>query len=271
MAERKHQLHTLRSRDGLRLFYRHYAHESAGTPVLCLPGLTRNSRDFAALAQLLAADRQVICPDLRGRGESEFDPNWRNYHPARYCEDAWDLLDNAGIESAVVIGTSLGGIMAMLMNHQRPTRIRGVVMNDIGPEMNPEGIARVVAGAGLLEAADTLEQAVEQARRYYELAFPDWSDEQWRSYTEITYCETEDGRYDLNFDRNIGHAAREGVSGLQDDPWELFASLADTPTLVVHGAISDILTTEIIDKMLAQKTDLDVVTVGQSRSCTVAG
>ena len=250
------------SDDGLRLYYRDYAHDSGSVPVLCLPGLTRNSRDFAGLVDVLAAERRVLCPDLRGRGRSDIDPDWKNYNPYRYCDDTWRLLDLAGVDEAVVVGTSLGGLMAMLMNHRRPDRIRAVVMNDIGPEMNPEGIARVVAGAGLLDAADTLEQAIEQARRYYELAFPDWSDEQWRSYTEITYCETPDGSYDLNFDRNIGHAARAGVSGLNDDPWELFASLVDTPTLVVHGEISDILTVEIIDKMRARKPDLDVATVG---------
>jgi pimeloyl-ACP methyl ester carboxylesterase len=226
-----------------------------------LPGLTRNSLDFALLAQLLADDRRVICPDLRGRGASEYDPNWRNYNPARYCKDVWDLLDASDIESVVVIGTSLGGIMAMMMGHQQPTRVRAVVMNDIGPEMNPAGIARVVAGAGRLDTVDTFAQAVTQVKSIYEIAFPDWNDEQWNYYTEITYCETETGRYDLNFDRNIGRAAREGVSGLAEDPWTLYDSLGDTPALVVHGAISDILTTEIIDKMRARKPDLEVATV----------
>ena len=198
------------SEDGLRLYYRDYAHGSGAVPVVCLPGLTRNSRDFAGLVNILAADRRVVCPDLRGRGRSEVDPDWKNYNPYRYCEDTWRLLDLAGVDEAVIIGTSLGGIMGMLMKHRRPDRVRAVVLNDIGPEMNPEGIARVVAGAGLLDAAETLDQAIEQAKRYYELAFPDWSHEQWRTYTEITYCETPEGGYDLNFDRNIGHAAREG-------------------------------------------------------------
>ena len=261
MADREHRHEYFRSRDGLSLFYRDYRHESADLPVLCLPGLTRNSLDFALLAQLLADDRRVICPDLRGRGASEYDPNWRNYNPARYCKDVWDLLDASDIESVVVIGTSLGGIMAMMMGHQQPTRVRAVVMNDIGPEMNPAGIARVVAGAGRLDTVDTFAQAVTQVKSIYEIAFPDWNDEQWNYYTEITYCETETGRYDLNFDRNIGRAAREGVSGLAEDPWTLYDSLGDTPALVVHGAISDILTTEIIDKMRARKPDLEVATV----------
>lgn len=261
MTEREHRHGYHRSRDGLKLYYRDYAHESTNTPVLCLPGLTRNSGDFAALAQLLAGDRRVICPDLRGRGASAFDPNWRNYHPARYCEDIWELLDASALDSVVVVGTSLGGIIAMMMGHQQPTRVRAVVMNDIGPEMNPAGIARVVAGAGLLDAVDTFAEAVEQVKRNYEIAFPDWNEEQWSYYTEITYCETESGRYDLNFDRNIGHAAREGVSGLAEDPWTLFDSLDSMPALVVHGALSDILTTEIIDKMRARKPDLEVATV----------
>ena len=250
------------SDDGLRLYYRDYASDADAIPVLCLPGLTRNSRDFAGLVSTVSTGRRVLCADLRGRGRSEHDPDWKNYNPYQYCDDTWRLLDTADVEQVVIVGTSLGGLMAMMMNHGQPSRVRAVVMNDIGPEMNPAGIERVVAGAGLLEAAHTFDQAIEQVKRNYELAFPDWDDAQWHRYTEITYCETPAGGYDLNYDRKIGHAARQGASGLTDDPWDLFASLADTPTLVVHGEISDILTVEIIDRMRARKPDLGVATVG---------
>ena len=180
---------------------------------------------------------------------------------SKTADDVWQLLDELAIDQVAIIGTSLGGWMAMLLKYEQPQRIAAAVMNDIGPETNAEGIARVTAGAGQLDAVDTIEQAVAQTKSFYEIAFPDWSDAQWREYTEITYCQTPDGRYDLNFDRNIGHAAREGASGLRADPWVLFDSLADTPTLVIHGAISDILTAEIIAKMQAHKPDLRVATV----------
>jgi pimeloyl-ACP methyl ester carboxylesterase len=112
--------------DGIRLYCRDYPNPSARPPVLCLPGLTRNSRDFSMLAGRLSATRRVICPDLRGRGNSEYDPDWRNYHPGRYSEDLWQLLDELDVAETVVIGTSLGGWMAMLLNPAARThRCRG--------------------------------------------------------------------------------------------------------------------------------------------------
>ena len=248
--------------DGLRLYCRDYASPTARPPVLCLPGLTRNSRDFSALAARLSDTRRVICPDLRGRGRSDHDPDWRNYHPGQYAEDLWQLLDALDVSETVVIGTSLGGWMAMLLNHQRPGRIVAAVLNDIGPEADPTGIARVTASAGRLDVVDTLEQAVEQAKSMYTIAFPDWNDAQWRFYAESTYRRLDDGRFDLNFDRNIGHAARERISGLEIDPWAMFDDLAGVPTLLVHGVLSDILTEPIISKMRQRKPDLQVVPVG---------
>jgi pimeloyl-ACP methyl ester carboxylesterase len=253
--------HEVETADGLRLYYRDYPNVSSLPPVLCLPGLTRNSRDFAPLATHISETRRVICPDLRGRGKSQYDPEWRNYHPGKYAEDLWLLLDALQLGEVVVVGTSLGGWLAMLLNHQRPGRVAGTVMNDIGPETDPTGIARVVATAGLLDIVNSLDEAIEQAKSVYSIAFPDWSDVQWRAYTESTYRQLDDGRLDLNFDRNIGHAAREGVSGLDVDPWRLFEDLARVPTLLIHGVLSDILTGPIIEKMRQQKPDLQVVPV----------
>jgi pimeloyl-ACP methyl ester carboxylesterase len=249
--------------DGLRLYYRDYPNASARSPVLCLPGLTRNSRDFEPLASVISRTRRVISPDLRGRGNSQYDPQWRNYHPGQYAADLWQLLDALHVDEVVVIGTSLGGWMAMLLNHQRRGRVSAAVVNDIGPEADPNGIARVVATAGLLDVVGSITEAIEQAKSVYSIAFPDWNEEQWRFYTESTYRMLDDGRFDLNFDRNIGHAAREGVSGLDVDPWTMFDDLADVPTLLIHGALSDILTEPIIEKMRRRKPDLHVARVGE--------
>ena len=253
--------HYAEAPDGLRLYYRDYPSASALAPVLCLPGLTRNSRDFEPLAARIATTRRVIAPDLRGRGKSQYDPEWRNYHPGQYAADIWALLDQLRLQEVVVIGTSLGGWMAMLLNHQRPGRIVGTVMNDIGPEADPNGIARVVAMAGRLDAVGSLAEAIEQAKSVYAIAFPDWDERQWQFYTETTYRRLEDGSFDLNFDRNIGHAAREGVSGLEVDPWAMFEDLASVPTLLIHGVLSDILTGPIIEKMCQRKPDLQVARV----------
>lgn len=247
--------------DGVRLYCRDYPNPSSLPPVLCLPGLTRNSRDFSSLAARVSETRRVICPDLRGRGRSGYGADWRNYHPGQYAADLWQLLDAMEIEEAVVIGTSLGGWMAMLLNHQQPGRIAAAVMNDIGPEADPDGIARVTATAGRLDVVDTLAEAIEQAKSVYSIAFPDWDDEQWLFYTETTYRQLDDGRFDLNFDRNIGHAAREGVSGLDIDPWAMYDDLADVPTLLIHGVLSDILTEPIIARMRDRKPDLTIARV----------
>ena len=247
--------------DGLRLYYRDYPNVSPRSPVICLPGLTRNSRDFAPLATRISTTRRVICPDLRGRGKSQYDPEWRNYHPGQYAADLWQLLDTLQLDEVVIIGTSLGGWMAMLLNHQQPGRIAGAVMNDIGPEADPDGIARVVATAVRLDVVGSLAEAIEQAKSVYSIVFPDWSEDQWQAYTETTYRQLDDGRFDLNFDRNIGHAAREGVSGLEIDPWKMFGDLANVPTLLIHGVMSDILTEPIIDRMRQHKPDLKIAPV----------
>jgi pimeloyl-ACP methyl ester carboxylesterase len=134
-------------------------------------------------------------------------------------------------------------------------------MNDIGPEADPGGIARVTSTAGRLEVVSNLVDAIEQAKSVYSIAYPDWNDQQWQFYTESIYRQMDDGRFDLNFDRNIGHAAREGVSGLDVDPWAIFDDLAAVPTLLVHGVLSDILTEPIIEKMCKRKPDLRVVPV----------
>jgi pimeloyl-ACP methyl ester carboxylesterase len=145
-----------RSRDGLQLYYRDYAGDAGKVPVLCLHGLTRNSRDFAALAAHIAPTRRVIVPDHRGRGRSQYDPHWLNYHPGTYVDDMWTLLQELSIERVIVVGTSLGGLMATLMAAMRPQMLAGVVLNDIGPEIDPTGAARIQSYAGRRCATGTM-------------------------------------------------------------------------------------------------------------------
>ncbi len=132
------------SGDGLRLFYRAYGPaDSAALPVLCLPGLTRHSGDFAGLAtRLAAAGRRVVCPDLRGRGRSEYARDWRTYDPAYYLDDIRALLALEQIGRAVIVGTSMGGLLAMAMGVAMPSVLAGIVINDVGPDIrNPTGRA----------------------------------------------------------------------------------------------------------------------------------
>ena len=136
--------HYYSSADGLRLYYKDYETEAAGKlPVLCLPGLTRNSRDFEHVALRLQRDRRVLCADLRGRGRSQHDPNWQNYHPGAYVADILLLLADAGVPRCVLLGTSLGGILSMMISATYPALVGGVILNDVGPEVAPEGLARI--------------------------------------------------------------------------------------------------------------------------------
>lgn len=251
---------TYRSSDGLDLFYRDYGdHASPGVPVICIPGLTRNSRDFDALAQRLSADRRVICPDLRGRGYSARDPNYVNYAPGTYVRDVLTLLDHLGIDRVVSIGTSLGGIITMVIAGARPGLLAGAVLNDIGPVVGP-GIARIQSYTGKAEPVATWDEAVAQAKLVYGPALPDLTDAEWLAFARRGYREDEDGVPRLDYDPRIGDAIREAPAPA-GDPWPLFLRLKDTPTVAIRGALSDILEQEPFEDMGRRKPDTVLVTV----------
>lgn len=262
------------STDGLRLFYRDTgppAHSIDGSaasapgerspPVLCLPGLTRNSDDFEDFAALITPSHRLIAVDLRGRGRSQYDPDRRNYHPGRYVEDIWTLLDHLELPRVDVVGTSLGGLMAMLMAHQRAERLGRVVINDVGPELDPAGLARIAAGAAQLPAVADWRHATQAVREATGVSFPDWPASRWEAFARRMYAPATDGSLKPRLDAAVGTAMREGLSGLREDPWRLFQALAPLPVLVVHGEQSDLLTLPILEKMRRARTDLQTVTV----------
>lgn len=256
--------HFFKSNDGLQLYYREFGGDNSGTPVICLPGLTRNSRDFEDLAEYLSNDiddrRRVITPDLRGRGFSSHDPEWRNYHPGTYVQDTWTLLDTLDLDKIIVIGTSLGGLCAMAMSAQKPDRIAGVVMNDIGPEINPVGLTRIQEYTGRVPPVRTWNEAADQTRQIYGEWLPGLSDDDWHKMARRAYRENAEGIPELDIDSNIGEAVRK-VGPQKGDPWALFDSLKTTPVLLLRGLLSDILSEDIVDKMSARKPDLEVVRV----------
>lgn len=248
------------SHDGLRLFYRDWSPEQSGCPVLCLPGLTRNSRDFDELARRLSPKYRVLTPDLRGRGFSDRDPNWRNYHPGTYVQDTLTLLDRLGIERAAVIGTSLGGMIAMLLASRDPARLAGVVLNDVGPEVAPEGLARISAYVGRMPPVSSWEEAVAQTREVYGASWPGLDAAAWRQMAERAYREGPDGVPRLDADPGIGTALREAPPPT-GNLWEAFAALENIPTLVLRGERSDVLSEDILHRMRQRKPDLASVTV----------
>lgn len=252
---------TWASADGLTLFARVY--ESAGREaptVLCLPGLTRNSRDFEALAPHLAEGYRVICPDLRGRGFSQRDPQWRNYHPGTYVQDIGRLMEVFGLGRVAVIGTSLGGLLAMLLAAGEPSRVAGIVLNDIGPEADPRGIERIRGYTGKLPPVCTWEEAIAQFREVNGRAWPGLSAEQWSVVTHRSYREDASGTPALDYDPLIGEAIR-AARAVPEGLWPAFAQIKAVPMLVLRGALSDILSAEILERMRREKPDLLSLTV----------
>lgn len=252
--------HYYQSADGLNLFYRDFGGQNDGTPIICLPGLTRNSRDFEDLANRLSDRRRVLTVDFRGRGYSDHDPVWQNYHPGTYIDDVWTLLGTLDIPKIAVVGTSLGGLCAMAMAAQHAERLAGVVINDIGPEINPAGLARIQEYTGHLPPVGSWEEAAQQTKEIYGHWLPDLSDDDFMALARRGFREDDAGVPQLDIDENIGKAVRE-VGPQKGDPWALFDALLDIPTTLLWGVLSDVLTEDIIDKMRARKSDLEVVAV----------
>lgn len=242
--------HFYSSDDGLRLHARMYGNGKRGIPVLCLPGITRNSRDFEDVAAWLSERHPVVCPDFRGRGLSARDPEWRNYHPRTYVGDVCRLLDDTGIDRAVFLGTSLGGLVSTILAAEHAGRVAGVILNDIGPEIGAAGLARIKDYIGRAEPVSSWNEAVSQARETYGMAWPGLSDDDWLRLVRRSYRENDAGVPELDMDPMIGEAARSVGTGL-DDPWALFDALRDKPALVLHGEQSDILTDDIVARMQA--------------------
>ncbi len=256
------------SADGLELYCRIYdgpacAGVSAARAftVLCLPGLTRNSRDFEDLAPHLAARHRVVCADLRGRGFSARDPQWRNYHPGTYLADLQRLLQVLELERVAVIGTSLGGLLGMMLGATAPERLAGLVLNDIGAEVDPRGIERIRSYTGLLPPVSTWSEAITQYRGVNGNAWPDLSDETWARLVHRSYRADAAGAPVLDCDPRIGDAVR-AAPATPGTLWPVFARLGDIPMLVIHGALSDILSAGTLERMQREKPDLERVTVG---------
>ncbi|HKU14404.1 MAG TPA: alpha/beta hydrolase [Steroidobacteraceae bacterium] len=251
------------SRDGLQLHYRDYAGAADKAPVLCLHGLTRNCRDFAALAGHIAPARRVIVPDQRGRGRSQYDPTWLNYHPGTYVEDMWTLLREVSVERVIVVGTSLGGLMAMLMAATRPQALAGVVLNDIGPEIDPVGVARIQAYAGRLPPVRTWDDAAAQMKLTFGVAFPEYQEHKWREFARNSFDEGADGVPRLAADPKIGDAVRSipVPPNVTQAMWLAFGQLRNVPALALRGAHSDLLSAATFERMQQEVPGLVAVTV----------
>jgi pimeloyl-ACP methyl ester carboxylesterase len=258
------------SNDGLRLFYRDYAGPPAQladrTPVLCIPGLTRNSRDFDFIAGHIAETRRVLVTDLRGRGQSGYDPDPRNYSVPVETGDVMQLLAAAGITRIIVLGTSRGGVIAMTLNTLAPTLLAAAILNDMGAQLEAAGLERIYAVMRSPPSFNSWEEAASSLRNTNAPLFANVSPERWLTFARALYRE-ENGRirgdYDPQFPAAIlaGRGTNPRNQQGAADLWKWFGALVTIPTLVLRGENSELLSAETIEAMKNAKPDLVAVTV----------
>lgn len=239
------------SAEGLRLHYRDYAGPRDKPPILCIPGLTRNARDFEPVAERYAGDWRVICVELRGRGESAFDPDPSRYTPHYYVADILKLLDQEGIADAIFFGTSLGGICTMLLASTDADRITGAMLNDIGPVIDQTGIDRIGGYVGLEVKFDSWDQAIAILTDRNREIFPKWDVGEWERFTRRIMYETPDG-IRFQYDMRIADRFRAATEGPQGADWDLYEALAGRPVLILRGELSDLLAPDIADEMVTR-------------------
>jgi len=243
--------------DGLGLAWEE---EGAGAPVLCLPGLTRNGSDFDELAAALAGRRRLIRLTLRGRGASDRDPDWTRYAVPVEAADVIAFLDHLGLDRVTIVGTSRGGIVAMMLAAMARDRLAGVLLNDIGPEIDPEGVAVIMSYLGIAPRAKTWEEGADALERRMGARFPGLSREKWLSLARRWFDETPDGLA-LNYDPRIRDAFEATADQPPVDLWPLFDALAGVPLALARGANSDILSRETVAKMAARRPDMIVAEI----------
>jgi len=248
------------SHDGLRLYSRVYAAAADSPVVLCLHGLMRNSRDFGALAAQLAARYRVIVPDVRGRGFSARDPNFNNYQIPVYLQDVLTLLAGLGAARVSIIGTSMGGLMAMLLAATHPKLVSRIVLNDVGPQVDPAGLERIRGYAGQAAPVRSWPEAIAQLRADYAAAWPNLSDARWDEIARLSYRANAQGVPEVDADPLIREPLKSSAAAAPD-LWPLWRSLARVPILVIRGAHSDILSVTTLARMQRERPGLEVLTV----------
>ena len=254
------------AQDGLRLHVRRYGTPAARRlPIVCLPGLTRNGSDFHELGLALGRDatepRLVFAIDSRGRGRSTHDPNPDNYSFPLELADVLAVLTALDIGRAIVLGTSRGGILAMLLGAARPGALAGVILNDIGPVIETQGLMRIKGYVGKMPTPSSFADGAEMLRRLGDAQFTAMTPAQWLAQARRTWTQTGKGLV-LDYDPKIA-TTLEAVDAERPAPplWGAFDSLARVPLMVVRGANSDILSSATVDAMRARRLDIDVVDV----------
>jgi pimeloyl-ACP methyl ester carboxylesterase len=257
------------SSDGLSLHYRNYpgpvieGADGAKLPVLCMHGLTRNARDFAGLAEQIAVSRRVIVPEMRGRGQSDYAPDSDSYTPVTYVKDVEKLLAEQGITRFIAIGTSMGGLMTMLMAHAQPGRMAAVVMNDVGPEVNAAGLARISGYVGQGRSYPTWVHAARGLAEAHGAAFPAYDLDQWLEMAKRTMVVTQNGRISFDYDMSIAEPFGKPGNAAPPNLWLAYEALRDVPMLLVRGELSDLLSPDTVKQMGARNPRMKAIVVPQ--------
>lgn len=252
------------SQDGLRLHARRWGPDvSHGLPVVCLPGLSRNTADFDDIAPVLTQEgtRSVYAFDYRGRGLSSYDPNWKNYDVKVEIVDVLDQLTALGIDRAVFFGTSRGGLHAMLVAMLRPLAIAGAILNDIGPVINGKGLARIKSYLGKLPVPKTFEEGASILKRVNDTQFPNLDDAGWLTFAQRSWTDS-GGKLVPAYDTNLMKTLElVDLEAPLPELWPQFEALKPVPLLVLRGAHSDILSAETAALMIERHPDASLLEV----------
>lgn len=249
------------SKDGLRLHYRDYPGPAERPAILCLPGLTRNARDFAPVADRLAGQWRLICVDLRGRGESAYAKDPMSYSPLVYVQDLEALIETLAPGPLIAFGTSLGGILTMLLAATAHEPLAGALINDIGPVIEPAGLARIRTYVGRGGSWPTWLHAARALAEGHGPIYPDYSIAEWIAMSKRLCRVTSAGRIVPDYDMRIGDPLRVPGGEAGFDMWPALGSLRDVPSLLVRGGRSDLLSAETAAEMARRLPKLEQLTL----------
>lgn len=244
--------------DGLNLYYQD---EGTGQPVLCLAGLTRNGDDFDFVAPHLAGVR-LIRLDYRGRGRSDYDPDFSHYNIITEGLDALELLDHLGLKQVTILGTSRGGLIAMALAVGQKDRLSGVILNDIGPVIDPKGIEVIMDYVGHDPSMPDFASGAQALQQVNKDGFPDVPLDRWQEMAQNIWFEKPEGGLGIRYDKHLRDALlAQADNAVPPDLWDWFAALKGLPVGVIHGANSDLLTAQTVAEMAQRHRGLIQATV----------
>lgn len=254
------------SADGLKLHAKVIGPDNVALPVLCLPGLTRTTDDFDDIARAIAtspsAPRKVVAVDYRGRGLSDYDPDPAKYAVPVELGDVLAIAASLGITRAILLGTSRGGLISMALAAAQPQLLAGVILNDIGPALEMEGLIKIKGYIANPPPRQTWDEAARGLKELFGSVFPSLTDADWMTWAHRAFREKAGGGLERTYDLKLAHTL-DGLDPASPLPqvWELFDAMAGVPLMLIHGGLSDLLSVQGVQDMIARRPDIDLVTV----------